>query len=135
MPRSEDRSAHLAGAALLWALALILAACGGFKFGDGRDVAEFCASAEVYAETASADLPSSRDPAENIEQLGQRISLLRSQLIDTEFGAPSKVEEALIFISSYDYDTLRVSERERFADAKQLVEEFIRDKCDLAFEI
>lgn len=111
-----------------WGLVVVvlLAGCGD----EEDDAGPFCDTVERLP-SLLADAPSDL----TLDEMDARIAEIDEWEADLRELAPDAISDEVATLFDYDAGTLRVSEREEAVEARDRVNGFIREECDLAVEL
>ena len=125
----------LAGAAVAVAL-LVGGVAVTVRNGQSEDLTAFCASVEPYAQTI-IDMQglSPGGPDFDFDAVSAALDRADAAYADMTEAAPGSLRDDLTLIHGFDADSLSISERERYEEARDRVNAVIADECDLAVSL
>ncbi len=113
---------------LIWiTVVLALAACGG----GSEDSTAFCDSVEAFPDA----IAEGRNAPEDMADLEATIQLLENVEADVRANAPGSIKDDVGVIFDTGSDSVRVSEQERLTEAREKVNDYIREECDLTITL
>jgi len=111
-------------------VALVAAACGG----ESENSAAFCDAVERLPD-AIAEGQRRLDNPEGMDDLEAGIQALGELSSELKDAAPNSIRDEVVTVMDTDSDTVRVSEQEALASAREKVNSYIRSECDLVITL